>query len=338
MADADPDKEEIGKYVHAVLPRLPIFSGDARDTNFDLWDFEVKCLQSEGRAEADIKLAIRRSLKGQASRTLMSLGTDANVHNILKKFRAVFGPTESVSTVLSKFYSMRQSEGEDAGAFASRLEDCLFQATSLGRVEKASAPIMLREAFEAGLRPQTRLAVGFLFNQPDLTFEDLVRQVKRMEQELNLLNAPAVRSIQQDKQIDELTAQVAELKTELRALKQVRTLPSPVPLAAPRPSFSHAPAPGTSARHRNAQHVFRQPAAGAVHQQRGAAAYQRPPRGQSGPITCWKCGQVGHVSRGCRQQPQPQPQPQAHLNFSRSVAAANPQARQYPPWWEGQQF
>ena len=85
-AGPDADKDEIvGRPVHAVLPRLPIFSGDAKDTTFDLWSFEIKCLQTEGRAEADIRLAIRRSLKGQASRTLMSLGTEASVENILSK-------------------------------------------------------------------------------------------------------------------------------------------------------------------------------------------------------------------------------------------------------------
>ena len=107
-------------------PRLPIFSGDAKDSPFDLWLFEVQCLQVEKRAENEIKTSIRRSLKGQASRTLMLLGIEASVEDIIVKFKSVFGPIQSTSTVLSTFYSIKQREGEDAGVFASRLEDCAY--------------------------------------------------------------------------------------------------------------------------------------------------------------------------------------------------------------------
>ena len=344
-AGPDADKDEIvGRPVHAVLPRLPIFSGDAKDTTFDLWSFEIKCLQTEGRAEADIRLAIRRSLKGQASRTLMSLGTEASVENILAKFSSVFGPTESISTVLSKFYSLRQKEGEDAGSFASRLEDCLYQAQQLGRVSPENSPKMLREAFEAGLRPQIRVAVGYLFSSTGLSFESLVKEVKRIERELDLTTPSAVRSLQST-QIEQLTAQVAHLKTELQSLKQHRPAQSPAPLAPPRPSrgrqsftSSRGPAPPGHFRPPRAgplfQHQSRQDSPGTSHQQSGAAAYPQHPQGPSG-IWCWNCGQEGHTMRGCRQPKNfflHQP-----LNARQPVPPAHPQAYQSPAWWGGQQ-
>ena len=346
MADEDRDKEEVmSRHMHA-LPRLPIFSGDAKDTSYDLWSFEVKCLQSEGRAEADIKLAIRRSLKGQASRSLMSLGTAASVQDILAKFSATFGPTESISTVLSTFYSLRQREGEDAGSFANRLEDCLYQAQQLGRVSAANSPAMLREAFEAGLRPQTRVAVGYLFSSSNLAFEVLVKEVKRIERELNLSTPTAVRSVQ-DTQIEQLTAQVAQLKTELQNLKQHRPQQPSAPLAQPRPSKGkrgysapRVPAPpGNYGQPRVGppfQHQFRQENPGSPYQQAGAAAYQQPPQGPSG-IWCWNCGQEGHTKKGCRQPKNMFLNPGQPLNLRQPVPPANPQAYQYPAWWGGQQ-
>ena len=347
MADADQKGDVLTERSIHMLPRLPVFSGDAKYTSFDLWQFEVQCLQAEKRPEKDIKLAIRRSLKGQASRTLMSLGIEASVEDILSKFKSVFGPTESINTVLSTFYGLKQKDGEDAGSFANRLVDCLYQATQLGRVDKAPSPAMLKEAFEAGLKPQTRVAVGFLFSRSDLIFESLVKEVKRIERELNLSSPVAVRSVQ-DSQIEQLTAQVAQLKTELQSLKHSRPQESPAPLPVLRPSKGNtgfrpprAPAPCTFAAPRSTsrQQVYRQPSTGSMNQPRGAAAYQYAPRGHAAfqhvprghgdPTTCWKCGQVGHISRGCRQQ--------GHLNDCQPVATANPQASQYPAWWGGQQ-
>ena len=101
-----------------VLPRLPLFSGDG-DVTFDQWEFEVQCLIKEHWAEDDLKLLIRRSLKGQASRTLMNLGTDATVAQIVKKFQSVYGTILTSTSIMAQFYSLRQTPGEDAGSFAS---------------------------------------------------------------------------------------------------------------------------------------------------------------------------------------------------------------------------
>ena len=90
-----PGGGETDTRVHTTLPRLPLFSGETKDATFDLWKYEVECLRAEGKREADVRLAIRRSLKGQASRTLMTLGVGASVDDILLKFQSVFGLTET---------------------------------------------------------------------------------------------------------------------------------------------------------------------------------------------------------------------------------------------------
>ena len=158
-----PGGGETDTRVHTTLPRLPLFSGETKDATFDLWKYEVECLRAEGKREADVRLAIRRSLKGQASRTLMTLGVGASVIDILLKFQSVFGLTETAQNILNRFYSLQQGPTKDAGAFAARREDTILQAVQLGRVRREDVDAMLCEAFEGGLRRETKSVTFYLF-------------------------------------------------------------------------------------------------------------------------------------------------------------------------------
>ena len=291
------DSSNSSMAVSAVLPRLPVFSGQDKDTPFDVWRFEVQCLQSEGRSENDIKLAIRRSLKGQASRTLLSLGVEAAVSNIIKKFNAVYGSTETAHTILRTFYSLSQREGEDAGSFAVRLEDCIQQAVRLGRVNQTSVPFLLKEAFGGGLLHRTKMATAYLFAQFD-QFDALQVEVKRVEKELGLLNTASAMAIQssQQNEIDKLTATVNELKTELTTLKAKQLS---VNQQNHTNSQRHRPPPDNGVRTHN----------------------QRP---------CWRCGVVGHYRRECRVIDQ-------NLNGQRPVWGGNSQVRPTGASWGNQQ-
>ncbi|GFO14967.1 modulator of apoptosis 1-like [Plakobranchus ocellatus] len=164
-----------------VMPRLPVFTGESKDCSFDQWEFEVQCLIKEAWPEDEVKLLIRRSLRGQASRTLMNLGTDASLATIMAKFKSVYGHILSLNTVMATFYSMKQAETEDAGSFAQRLEDTAHQAVTLGRVEQKELNALLKEAFCAGLKPQTKLITGFLLENKALTFDQLSLEVKRRD-------------------------------------------------------------------------------------------------------------------------------------------------------------
>ena len=203
--------------LHTVFPRLPIFSGDTKDTAFDLWRYEVECLRHEQTRETDIQVAIRRGLKGQASRTLMSLGVGASVEEILTKFQSVFGPNETAQTILSRFFGLKQAETQSAGVFAARLEDTMLHAVQLGAVEKEKVEGMLCEAFGQGLRRETRLATYYLFPSK-VPFTKLVFEVKMREEDQcrQVGTAAAV----QASETDALKSLVLELRTELSALKR----------------------------------------------------------------------------------------------------------------------
>jgi hypothetical protein len=71
-------------------PRLPVFDGGEKDTSFQLWKNEVRCL-SRDQVEHVVVQAIRRSLKVKAADLLLHMGSDISVDRFLEKFEVVFG-------------------------------------------------------------------------------------------------------------------------------------------------------------------------------------------------------------------------------------------------------
>ena len=150
----------------------------------------------------------------------MTLGVEASVDDIFLKNQSVFGPTETAQDILSRFYSLQQDQTEDAGAYASRLEDAILQAVQLGRVRREDVDAMLCEAFEEGLCRETKSVTSYLFT-PRKEFSKLLVGVKRKEREL-VDKVGTVASVQ-DSEVDALKALVLELRPELRTLKNERS-------------------------------------------------------------------------------------------------------------------
>ena len=301
MANEKPDIRP-----NAVLPRLPVFSGDAKDVPYEQWQFEVQCLQRERWSEEDLKLLIRRSVKGQAASTLVNLGIDASVAQVLAKFENVFGSGVAASTVMAKFFSLKQAEGETAGVFARRIEETAHLAVKLGRIKPGELDSSLKEVFACGLRTAVKAAAGFLFEMRSLSFDELVTEVRRREQELGLDQAAKVNALQKS-EVDDLKAQVASLTQELKALKTSQT----ATYSQPRGPFA-------------APQAFRQKQAS-----RRRAETAREPRQ---PVICHRCHQVGHIARGCRNYV-----PSNHLNEHTPVRAGNSQVPLVQPSWENPQ-
>ena len=116
------------------LPKLPNFSGDKKDeTSYDLWRYEVECLMRYNVKYSTVLQSFRRSLRGNAARVLMRLGTEASIDDILQRIDGVYGTVEDNENLLSQFYSASQKENEDVLEWSCRLEDLLNKVIRMAR-------------------------------------------------------------------------------------------------------------------------------------------------------------------------------------------------------------
>ena len=80
--------DSISQYTPFSFPKITVFSGEEprpkSESSFEEWTYEVRCLRKDKMySEANIGQAIRKSLKGQAKKVLLPIGSDATVDQII---------------------------------------------------------------------------------------------------------------------------------------------------------------------------------------------------------------------------------------------------------------
>lgn len=187
MADRKTDTKSTT--VHTNQPRLSIFYGENAtkgEIDYEQWRYEVKSLLLEETYKEDmIMQAIRRSVRGEAIRILMRLGTGVDIETILEKFESVYSTVDTKEELLAKFYSAKQGESEDITAWSCRLEDLLSRVVEQGMISHHDSEEMLRTKFWAGLRQDLKDISGFKFEMIN-DFDKLRVELRKMEREHKL--------------------------------------------------------------------------------------------------------------------------------------------------------
>ena len=83
-----PQEKPVSQWT--IPPKVAAFPGkEGKDADYDLWSFEVNCLQTSGTFEEAVILhQVRKSLQGAASRVVMRLGDKASLKDLLSKLVA----------------------------------------------------------------------------------------------------------------------------------------------------------------------------------------------------------------------------------------------------------
>lgn len=178
------------------VPKLPFFSGSEEpqkgETSYEVWNFEVKCLQNSQYLPEHVLLqSIRNSLKGSARSMLVPLGESASVNDILTKLDGFYGNVCSSETLIQSFYSDYQKDTESIVEYGCRLEQTLSRAIRYGHIDLVAKDAMLRSKFWTGLKSQQlKHSTRHLYDSVK-DFQLLLREVRKVQQEENSVSRPA---------------------------------------------------------------------------------------------------------------------------------------------------
>ena len=266
-------------YTHQP-PKLPVFSGDKKsDTSYDLWRYEVQCLMKDDVRATTILQSIRRSLRGNAARVLMRLGTEASIENILHRFDSVYGTVDDNENLLSQFYSASQGGNEDVSEWSCRLEDLLNKVIQNGEITPTNADQMLKNMFWNGLSENLKDITGYIFRECS-NVDELRRAVRKVEQDKLRKGSIKKTNIHQtvtntsNVQMDELKAMIQKMDAKMNQMKE--------DIDDVRKKYDYQ-GQGQQYRHHKDK-------------RRGQTQENESDK----EIICYRCGQVGHVKSGCR--------------------------------------
>lgn len=287
--------------------KISFFSGDSKsDASYDVWRYEVECLLNESYKPETISHAIRRSLKGEASRVVMHLGAGASTRSILDKLDSIYGTVAEREDILAEFYSARQREDEECARWSCRLEDIISKAQQKGLVQTRECDEMLRTMFFKGLRPSLKDICGHLYDKSS-TFDSLRAAVRKVEMEhqppmkKSAITKSATPKEEPDDRFQSLEAKINQLTTEIRGMKDRQHSYNyrPMPQAT-QPYQRGRQNQGYRGGYRQYSRGYRQyPSSQQPKDTEDVATEVRNSRVRD-PPTCYKCGQVGHVAIGCR--------------------------------------
>ena len=231
---------------------------------------------------------IRRSLQGEAKSKLVGFGAEASVSSILHSLDQFYSE-EGAATggeILTRAYAMKQGEREEVSAFASRLDHQLRKAKEKGtELLPDDTPLdrLLRLLFWEGLKPSIKDKARHKKDECK-TFGELISTARYGERELHL--SPIPTRVVKSQQV---TAE--EEKTPKWAREFCAAMAREVQSALA--SKSTPPSELT------------------------------PPQGDQYTPTCFRCRQVGHIQRGCRNTPQTSPSGNANMSLTRGYQGQN---------------
>ena len=202
-------------------PKLPIFSGDVKDSSFARWQFHVKVLQ--GRYDdATICEAAHQSLKSPAADVFVNTSqTNITADEMIEKLRTRYGCVLPLDALREKLYSLRQDK-EDVTKWAFNVEEVVYQIEERGGTTHREVESMVKSRFWYGLK-ESRIREATRASYQGVTFDHLLVECRTLEAEYSATSSPHVQVHQQtslESKMDELLTCVKSLNTRVEKLEK----------------------------------------------------------------------------------------------------------------------
>ena len=167
-------------------PKLPSFSGDSTkdSVSFDQWVYQVKA-HAQNYNESKMREALVIALKGTAADMVRLMGEESSVDNVLQRLAVIYGTVGSYESMMQEFYDMSQRQGEDVAMYASRVQRMAGTISEHfpRRFPRADIREAIREKFFVGLREPLKSTLRYKFDNPVVTYEELLQLARKIELE-----------------------------------------------------------------------------------------------------------------------------------------------------------
>ena len=166
-------------------PRISLYSGIVKGdyVGYDQWRFEVTNLMNDTLYAREVTAAaVRRSLRGDASKVVIRLGVNSSLETLLAKLDGIYGQIEDSGNILATFYSAEQKVGETVAEWGCRLEDLLSKVDGF-KDSSTETNSMLRSKFWSGLLPSLKDTSRHKYDVT-LDFDALRTELRKIEAEL----------------------------------------------------------------------------------------------------------------------------------------------------------
>lgn len=305
---------------HSYFPtRLRSFSGriprPSGETDYDTWRSHVELLRKDpAMSKLQKSRKIFESLLSPAADIVNRLSPEAAPETYLQLLDAAFGTVEDGEELFAQFMNTLQDPGEKASAYLCRLQGALNLTLKRGGVSAEDADKHILKQFCRGCWDHTLLSdlnLGSKKSQPP-TFSELLLMLRteedrlaakatRMKKHLGSTRQRAVAHCQQTCTCSELqivTQSDSDPLTDLR--KQVASLQSQLTnLMAKKQRKSSKPKDKAECDLRDT--VMATPSIKVTSVKPAYLQRSTQPK----PWYCFKCGQDGHISASCSNDPDP---------------------------------
>lgn len=268
----------------------------SKGVSYRVWRFEVDSVLKEGfYVEEVIAEQVRRSLQGEAKSKIVGIAPGSKLAEILERLDQFYSDsgTATGEELLTAAYGMKQREYEEVSVFASRLDNQLRMAKEKGTElipDEQSLEKHLRLLFWEGLPMEIKDKTRHKKDSCQ-TFRQLIDAARHGEREAALTKS-SKRVARQHQSMACETKKEPTAQTDGTKPAWVKEICESVVKELTTAFAAQTPVSYVQS---TSQHD---------HERVNQGQIQRTP----GPPRCFRCGQLGHVKKGCRNPPAAQPQ------------------------------
>ena len=205
-------------------PNLPTFSGELPtpkgEAEIDNYLFQIKLLRSSYTEDA-IRNAIVATVRGHAKIAICAIGYDFSLSAMINQLEGRFMEKETTDILLQEFHQMMMGPKDKVHEFGGKLEYefRLLQERCPGRYNMAQ----LKDRLFHGMTDKLRDSVRYLFTNPTVDFNQLLKGAMTCEIETTSRQATKAKAMQFSEGVSESSTN-PEINSIRSQLEQMSTI------------------------------------------------------------------------------------------------------------------